>query len=251
MANALQKIPSAGASFEPRAKLLATLSAFILLIASQSIPILAGAVGYILVICFLVRMPWIWTLNRVLLVWLAALPFLLFAPFWITEGRKLAEVWGLAVYEGGMKFSLVLVLRTTGISLWALFILATTSWTQGIQAAQKLGMPRKLGAILLLTHRYIFLMNAELDRIKVAVRIRGFRNRMNLHSQKTIGHLLGFLFQQGFQRSETLHQALMVRGFNGQLPSLRTPVMKTKDWVFLTFSILLHSALLAGDWMGR
>ncbi len=244
MASTLPMIPQAREEFEPRTKLVGLSFAFILLIFANSIPTLIAASAFVIVPILRARILARWLFARLGILLLALLPFWLSVPFFTSAGLTLAE-WGRwRITDAGVKAMAILLLRTTTITLWILYLLATTNWSDGVIAARRLGLPRMLSSILILTHRYLHMLNQELIRIRVAVRVRGFRNGMNRHSYRTIGQLIGSLFVRSYDRSEHLHQAMLMRGFKGDLPSLRKCQLRTRDWFFAAAAGLYHSALL-------
>src|SRR6185295_11254426 len=72
----------------------------------------------------------------------------------------------------------------------------------------------------LLSYRYIFVLAGELARLRVALRVRGYRNRPNLHCYRTAGHVTGTLLVRGYEQSERVQQAMRCRGFDGRFRTL-------------------------------
>ena len=54
----------------------------------------------------------------------------------------------------------------------------------------------------------------------MALRVRGYRNRANLHSYRTIGAVTGALLVRGWERGERVGHAMRCRGFDGRFRSL-------------------------------
>jgi cobalt/nickel transport system permease protein len=71
-----------------------------------------------------------------------------------------------------------------------------------------------------MTYRYVFLLIDEFARLRIALRVRGFRNRANLHSYRTIGQVAGTLLVRSHERSERVAQAMKSRGFDGEFRTL-------------------------------
>src|SRR5262249_41934925 len=102
--------------------------------------------------------------------------------------------------------------------------------------------------VMLLAYRYAFLLMEEFDRLRTALRVRGFRNRANLHSYRTIGQVTGTLLVRSHERSERVAQAMRARGFDGQFRSLQD--FSTRGLDVLVFALVVGYAcfLLAWDW---
>jgi cobalt/nickel transport system permease protein len=89
---------------------------------------------------------------------------------------------------------------------------------------------------MVLTHRYIFVLGAELSRLRTALRVRGFRNRASRHSYRTVGHVAGTLLVRGYERAERVGQAMRCRGFDGRF---RSPIEFRTTWADLLFFFLV------------
>ena len=115
------------------------------------------------------------------------------------------------------------------------------------QAAHRLRLPGRLIHILMLSHRYVFLLAEEWGRLRTALRVRGFRNQANAHSYRTIGQVAGTLLVRGHERGERVGQAMRCRGFAGVFHSLH--VFESSAWDVLAFVLLAALAvlLLAAD----
>jgi cobalt/nickel transport system permease protein len=50
--------------------------------------------------------------------------------------------------------------------------------------------------------------------------VRGFRNRANAHSYRTVGQAAGTLLLHGYERAERVSHAMRCRGFDGRFRSL-------------------------------
>jgi cobalt/nickel transport system permease protein len=116
-----------------------------------------------------------------------------------------------------------------------------------LQAAQSLRVPGLLIGLAMLTYRYIHLLGAELARLRVAFRLRGYRNRLSWHSYRTIGHVAGTLLVRGHERADRLGQCMRCRGFAGRFHSLTAFRTTVRD--VATFLAIAGAAagLLAWD----
>ncbi len=120
----------------------------------------------------------------------------------------------------GAETALVLICKAAALVLLALVLLATAPLDATLKAAHALRVPGLLVQLTLLSYRYLFLLADELGRLRIAVRVRGYRNRANLHSYRTIGAVTGSLLVRGWERAERVGQAMRCRGFDGRFRSL-------------------------------
>ena len=99
-------------------------------------------------------------------------------------------------------------------------MLATAPLEVTLKAAHALRVPGLLVQLALLSYRYLFVLGDELARLRVALRVRGYRHRANWHSYRTVGHVAGTLLVRGYERAERVGQAMRCRGFDGRFRSL-------------------------------
>src|SRR5207302_1063481 len=104
---------------------------------------------------------------------------------------------------------------------------------------------------VLLTIRYTFLFASELARMRVALRVRGYRNRASRHCYRTIGHVSGTLLVRGYERAERVGQAMRCRGFEGQFRSLTEFRTTTADVGAFVLAVGTVAGLVTWDWWSR
>jgi cobalt/nickel transport system permease protein len=96
--------------------------------------------------------------------------------------------------------------------------------------------------LLLITYRYLFVLEQEYQRLLRAMKIRNFHPKTNLHSYRTYAYLVGMLFVRASERARRVHSAMICRGFSGRFFSLRRfPPNRLNPW----FSIGLTVAVVA------
>jgi cobalt/nickel transport system permease protein len=93
-------------------------------------------------------------------------------------------------------------------------------------------VPSKIIFLLLLTYRYIFVIDEEYKRLARSAKIRGFRPGTNLHTYKTYAYFVGMLFVRASTRAERVHQAMLCRGFRGRFHCLGEFSFSRMDWIF-------------------
>ena len=123
------------------------------------------------------------------------LPFLLDGPGPVSVG-PLTVSWcglGLAVFVAAKALTVLTLM---------LVLLASAPLEDTLKAAHALRVPGLLVQLAVLTYRYIFVLAGELARLRVALRVRGYRNRANRHSYRTVGHVAGALLVRGYERAE-------------------------------------------------
>ena len=167
---------------------------------------------------------------------LVALPFALMAaasvPF-VREGRVLADVpllgWRLAITDVGLERLAAILARSWLSLLAAATLTVTTPFPELVRALRGLGVPLVLAAVLSLMYRYLFVLVDEAQRL---ARARDARSGSSAegHAGGTLrwrarvtGSMLGTLFLRTYERSERIYQAMLARGYDGQVRVLDAP----------------------------
>ncbi len=207
-------------------------------------PALVALLGA-LVLAALARLPRPWYLRRVVAVavfvglFIVPLPFLLDGP-----GASLGPV---AVSWHGLTVAGLVALKALTVLTLMLVLLVSAPLEDTLKAAHALRVPGLLVQIAVLSYRYLFVLAGELNRLRVALRVRGYRNRANRHCYRTVGHVAGTLLVRGYERAERVGQAMRCRGFAGRFHSLAQ--FRTTAGDVAAFAILVgwSGALLAWD----
>ena len=175
---------------DPRWKLAAlTLAAVAVAVVHTGLAAAAALAGAS-VLAVLARLPWRWWATRLA-------PAVLFVAVFAAPP---------IFFGGSPEIAVVLVCKAAALVTLALVLLATAPLDATLKAAHALFVPGLLVQLTLMSYRYIFLLADELGRLRIALRLRGYRNRANLHSYRTIGAVTG---------------ALLVRGWSGRSASAR------------------------------
>jgi cobalt/nickel transport system permease protein len=204
---------------DPRLKIIiATVYAFIVASAMR-FTALGAALLVSTVLLILARLPFSSVAKRILLVNGFVGLFWLILP-WSIDGEPLANVGSVTLSREGILLSARLTLKSNSILL-AFIALVTTSSVASIgQAMNRLRLPDKLVHLLLLTYRYIFVLEQEYERLRRAVLVRSFTPGTNIHTYRTFAYLAGMLFVRAAARADRVNQAMRCRGFQGKFHTL-------------------------------
>ena len=238
--------PSPIHDIDPRLRIL-TAAAFSVLLATASgwtAPVL-GLVAAA-VCCALARVPLRALAPRMIAVNAFAALLVLTVPF---EAALEQQVSWLAPDAtsmlDGLAQALQIGLRANAVVLGLAPLVSTIETVTLGHALEQLGAPKKLTRLLIFTVRYTEVLHAESLRTLRAVRARAFQPRLNLHTLRTLGNLVGMLLVRAFDRSERVMAAMKCRGFAGRFPQFHERRIHWGDWVFAGCAIAFHAALLA------
>jgi len=205
---------------DPRAKLIAALI-FILITATLD-SLLASATALIvsLIFLFMARLAKFKVLKRLVLV-NGFIAFLwLFLPF-STPGETLFTIWKLEISLAGIELAGIITLKGNAMLLSIISLISTTPIPVLGHALSSLRVPDKFTLLLLITYRYLEVIQEECNRLTTAAKIRGFVPGTNLHTYRTYANLLAMVLIKSFERAERVYQAMLLRGFHGKFYSLQ------------------------------
>jgi cobalt/nickel transport system permease protein len=187
---------------------------------------------------------------------LLALPFVLAAlPILFTsDGQPLIYLpLGLAVTTDGLNRFLSISVKSW-ISVQAAILLATTTLFPDILMAMRaLKLPRLMVAIIGLMWRYLFVIVDEVLRLLRARTARSGETGLSGHKSggsvlwraKVTGSMAGSLLLRSIERSDRIYNAMLSRGYDGEVRSLAHPSLRSADWVVLFSLLALLASLLA------
>jgi len=236
---------------DPRWKLASVLLAAMALALLRTCGPALTAFAATILLVGVARLPFAWYLRRLGTALAMFTLFLIWLPFVSAEGHATLELGPITLSLTGLLHLLVLSAKWGAVISLMLVMLGTTSLANTFKAAGALRLPRLIVLLMLLTYRYVFLLMEEFARLRVALRVRGFRNRADLHSYRTVGQVAGTLLVRSHERSERVAQAMRARGFDGQFRSLDAFATQPIDVLALAILVAAAAAVLTWDWFAR
>lgn len=204
---------------DPRQRILiAALYSFVIAL-SDRISVLLSAVILSILIVFVARLDLkevgrrLWVVFWFLLLIWVVLPLTF-------EGEPLFHLGPVSLTRPGIDLAAKITLKSTAILMaFMALVLTMTIATLG-HTLNHLKIPEKLVHLLLLTYRYIFVIEEEYRRLFTAAKIRGFRSGTNIHAYRTWAYLIGMVLVRASVRAERVHKAMLCRGFHGRFYTL-------------------------------
>lgn len=138
----------------------------------------------------------------------------------------------LVIHEQGLLLAARITLKSNAILMAVIALAATMPLAVLGHAMNRLRFPEKLVYLLMLTYRYIFVLEREYARIIRAVKIRGFVPATSLHTYRTYAYVIGMLFVRASARAERVYGAMRCRGFNGRFFSLAEFEVTKANYIF-------------------
>jgi cobalt/nickel transport system permease protein len=236
---------------DSRWKLAALLLAAAVAATLHTLPAAGVALVASLLLALLARLPRAWFLERLAALALFLALFTLPLPWLLADHGPSWTFGPLRVSWHGLEVALSLCTRAFAIVTLLLVVQATAPLETTLKAAHALRIPGLFIQLGLLTYRYVFVLADELGRLRVALRVRGYRNRVSRHSYRTAGHVAGTLLVRGYERAERVAQAMRCRGFDGRFRALAAFHTRPADVVFFLSITASAAALAAWDWLPR
>jgi len=193
----------------------------------------------ILVIAWVSEIGVVTTLKRSFI----ALPFFLAAitAIFALPGQTLAEwnlgPWHLVATDAGvLRFASVVIRSWLSVQV-AILLIATTQFPDLMHALRHLHVPAVLIAVISFMYRYLFVMTNEAMRLMRAREARSAQppgrggGGSIAWRAKVAGNMAGQLFLRSYERSERVYNAMLSRGYQGQLLTLNPHTLRTRDWL--------------------
>jgi cobalt/nickel transport system permease protein len=229
---------------DPKVKVIVAAFFITVVAISNSFVVVTLALALASALTLLSRFETVAVLKRLL----AANTFTLF--LWLTlpftyGGNDLTELSPLLISSDGIRLAGLITLKTNTVVLALLSLLATSRIAGLGHALEGLHVPKRLCFLLLFSYRYIFVIYQEYRKLVRAAQMRCFAPATNIHTYRTYGYLFGMTLVRSWNRAIRVHQAMLLRGFNGRLIPLAHQTIGKNDITFLVTTLLLTAAIAA------
>jgi cobalt/nickel transport system permease protein len=207
--------------------------------------------GWTVALTMVSRLPVGRTLLR---VWLTAPLFVavVAAPAalrWVTPGPVALMLWrhpAVAITWPGLQIVGVLLLRVgVAVGLAALLTL-TTPWQQLVSGLRGLGVPAIFVSVLLLCYRYVQLLLRAAEERFVARACRTVGVVGNRQGRAFAAGGIAALFGRTLALTEEVYDAMVARGYDGEIRSVRSARWSALDTAWMVLTIVLSAAALGG-----
>lgn len=233
---------------DPRVKIVVAVMFSVIVALADSYACLAVAACVSTVMLLLARLSFKQVLLRLLAVNSFILFLWLFLPF-TYGGEELFSIGPLHATREGIAYALLITVKSNAIVLALIALIATIPIITLGHALSHLRVPDKLIHLFFFTIRYLQVLHLEYDRLRDAMKIRGFKPRTSLHTYKSLAYLIGMLLIKSFDRADRIRKAMACRGFHGKFYLLSHFELKRTDMAMLVFMTLVISAMAALQWL--
>jgi len=232
---------------DPRAKLLAFVALIIATGLSREWPVLVGLYGLVLAAAAISSIDLGLFIKR---VWLGMGLFsgvVILPSIFFIGHRELLHIqlgfFSLTVHGDALIAAAIFVLRVCASVSLAILLILTTKWADVLKSLRVMRVPNALVLILAMTYRYIFLVLHTANAMFLARKSRIIAKTSGREQRWWIVSSIGVLMSRSLRMSEDVYQAMLARGFQGEMQTIDDYRMRPADWLLLSASVLVAAAI--------
>lgn len=234
---------------DPRVKVVLTVAFIVSNVLLTEGAWLAFALSWLFILAanLISQLGWSFSLRRSFI----ALPFALAALSSLFEmhGQPLAEwhifSWTLIPTDFGLLRFISILIRSWLSVQAAILLVAVTPFPDLIHALEHLRVPKVITTIIAFLYRYLFVLTDEVLRLIRARQARaaaspGRRSGGSVGWRANVaGNMVGQLFLRSYERSDRIYNAMLARGYTGQIRTLHPHVLTRRDWLLGALVLIL------------
>lgn len=247
-------------SLDPRVKLISIISLVIAVSMVKDLRILLVVYVLTLIFAYLSKIEVVFFIKRVWLfipvfTGIIALPmiFNLFLPgdslYTIATLGENARIGPFAlpstldITRQGVVAATIFTIRVAACVSTVVLLFLTTPQEALFKSLKSIGVPRVYVLTLDMCYRYIFLFMDIVRDLYTAKKSRTIKTGSIFEEQKWVGGRIGYTLIKTLDMSEKVHQAMISRGFDGDVKIMQDYRMNPRDYVaalsVVSFSIVL------------
>lgn len=258
---ATQLAPRRGSGWLAQREARATIVSLLLLVVAASLlhQLTTVAVAALLGVCLLLLTGTGWRSMAPLWVGMPLFTLALALPAClnlITPGQMLVVLWrppwpGLPPEVGitlpGLLVASRFFLRTLACVAFALTLTASLEPATLVNGLRRLGLPRVFGMVLTMMQRYLVMVLQAAEDLHRGRLSRSFGGESVRQGQRWAAAGMGLLLLSTLRMAEGVHQAMLARGYDGDIQVLQVPRWEWREWLLLLGAVMLATALLLWD----
>ncbi|HJU97609.1 MAG TPA: cobalt ECF transporter T component CbiQ [Jiangellaceae bacterium] len=146
------------------------------------------------------------------------IPFVAFAVLLpVVSGGARVDVLGVSLSQDGLLSGWNLLAKGTLGVVASILLAATTDARMLLMGLQRLRLPARLIEIAAFMVRYVEVVVADMQRMRIARESRAFQAR-HIGHLKVVAQAAGAMFVRTYERGERVHLAMVSRGYAGAMP---------------------------------
>ncbi len=189
------------------------------------------------------KIPIIFMLKRLLFV----LPFILMASLfypisiYIYDSSSFASLQNEAFI---VSFSIFIKGSLSVILL--ILLISTEKFHNIISGMRMLKMPKIIGTMSALMYRYIYIFSDEAMKTSMARNSRT-PGKLRVCKIKVYGNQMAMIFIRSWDRSQSIYNAMISRGFNDEFPTMKEFKIKKYEIALFVLAIMMFLSVRVGS----
>lgn len=150
----------------------------------------------------------------------------------------------ITITKQGVVSAVIFTLRVAACVSAAVLLFLTTPRDALFKSLRSVGVPRIYVLTMDMCYRYIFLFMDMIRDFYTAKRSRSIRNMPLVDEQKWVGGRIAYTMIKSLDMGEKVHQAMVSRGFNGDVKLMHDFKAQAKDYAALGISLVSSLILI-------
>jgi cobalt ECF transporter T component CbiQ len=145
----------------------------------------------------------------------------------------------------GLAGAILLTMRVAVSISFVVLVTLTTSWTRLLAGMRALLVPRLFVAVLAMAYRYLFHLLDAVTDLYTARRARTVRSDSNASGRAFVAASAGALFGKSHQLADEVHDAMIARGYTGEVRTLEPGSLHAVDAAAVTAVLVVAASAVA------
>ena len=151
----------------------------------------------------------------------------------------------IGISSNGLLLAARFLLRTSTCVALVVLLTATTSPTDLLGSLRRLGMPKAFGMVITMMHRYLVLLLRSTAELHEARLSRPGGGGMK-SGYRWAGAGIGIIFRRTWNLGQDVYQAMLSRGYDGDIRVMSQTKLQVRDWLWITGCI---GVVIATHWL--
>ncbi len=140
--------------------------------------------------------------------------------------------------EEGLLMVARFTLKVANSVALVLLIMYTTPFNKIIKALRIFKVPDLFLMVIMLTHKFIFILSKTAVDTFMAMKSRWWENKVSIGRKKLVGGRIGYIFRRSWERYEEVYKAMISRGFSGEMQLCYETKVNGRDYLFIVLGLV-------------
>jgi cobalt/nickel transport system permease protein len=155
----------------------------------------------------------------------------------VTPGTVVVPLGRVSLTEPGLLGAATLVARVVTAAGFSLLVVWTMCWTEILHALSALRMPSVIVATLAMAHKQILTLLRTVEQVHLARESRTVSRGTTAENRSWVTERMAFVVRKSMKTADDVYDAMLSRGFSGEVRTLVRLHMGLRDWVWTAVSL--------------